>query len=81
MNSKQIYIQTRPIRLGQFLKFADMVQDGVQAKIVIANEEVTVNGKIETRRGKQLGQADIVQYRDHSCKVQYLSPPSAFDKP
>ena len=71
MNARPVSIKTQPIRLGQFLKLADMVQDGLQAKIVIQNKEVFVNGAIETRRGKQLRQGDIVSYDDFTCQVLY----------
>lgn len=55
-----IVVDSLPIRLGQFLKFADMVQDGIEAKIRIQEGEVRVNGEVETRRGKQLQHGDIV---------------------
>jgi len=71
MNIKQVYIQTRPIRLGQFMKLAEMVQDGLQAKIVIQNKEVSVNDAIETQRGKQLSQGDDVHYGELTCQVRY----------
>ena len=59
-----VLVETLPIRLGQFLKFADMVQDGIEAKIRINEGEVKVNGEIETRRGKQLQHNDIVTLFD-----------------
>ncbi len=49
------------IRLGQFLKLANFVDDGVRAKAVIQAGEVLVNGEVETRRGRQLGMGDVVQ--------------------
>ena len=73
MNVKQIVVQKKPIRLGQFLKLANMVQDGLQGKIVIQNEEVLVNNVIETRRGKQLCQGDVVHYNNLTCQVHYRS--------
>lgn len=48
------------IRLGQFLKLADMVENGAEARELIADGEVTVNGEVETRRGRQLGKGDTV---------------------
>ncbi len=59
-----ITIKKMPIRLGQFLKFADLVQDGVEAKIVILEGEVKVNDSIETRRGRKLYPKDTVVFRD-----------------
>lgn len=64
-----IVVDTLPIRLGQFLKFADMVQDGIEAKIRIQEGEVTVNGVVETRRGKQLQNNDIVSLFDMTAQV------------
>ncbi len=48
------------IRLGQLLKLADLVDTGADAKAVLAEERVTVNGEVETRRGRQLVRGDVV---------------------
>ncbi len=57
---KHIKINNLPIRFGQFLKFADLVQDGIEAKLRIQAGEVLVNGLIETRRGRKLEKNDTV---------------------
>ncbi|MGW8194004.1 MAG: RNA-binding S4 domain-containing protein [Desulforhopalus sp.] len=49
-----------PIRLGQFLKLANLVQDGLEAKILIQNGDILVNGLQEFRRGKKLYPDDTV---------------------
>ncbi|HSL40681.1 MAG TPA: RNA-binding S4 domain-containing protein [Desulforhopalus sp.] len=54
-------VKKLPIRRGQFLKLADQVQDGFEAKIRIQGGETLVNGEVETRRGRQLHQGDVVQ--------------------
>lgn len=59
-DKKHIQVTELPIRLGQFLKLADLVQDGFEAKIRIQNGEVLVNNAIETRRGKKLQRFDEV---------------------
>jgi len=59
-----VFISREPIRLGQFLKLADTVQDGLEAKIRIANGDIQVNGQIETRRGKKLIHGDMVKIDD-----------------
>lgn len=51
-----------PIRLGQFLKLANLVQDGFEAKIRIQYGEVLVNGEVETQRGKQLKAGDVITF-------------------
>lgn len=56
----KIPVKNLPIRLGQFLKLANIVQDGFEAKIRIQNGEVMVNSIIETRRGRQLKHLDKV---------------------
>ncbi len=49
------------IRLGQFLKLADLIESGAEAKAVVAEGFVLVNGEIETRRGRQLVAGDLVE--------------------
>jgi len=49
------------IRLDQFLKFNGIVQSGGQAKFVIQNGEVKVNGEVEIRRGRKLQVGDVVE--------------------
>ena len=45
-------IRDAGIRLGQFLKLADLIDQGADAKPLLATGEVTVNGEVETRRGR-----------------------------
>jgi ribosome-associated protein len=53
-------IRDDSIRLGQFLKLANLVESGADAKPVIADGAVQVNGEVETRRGRQLRPGDEV---------------------
>ena len=48
------------IRLGQFLKLADVVDQGSDAKQLLAEGAVLVNGEPEARRGRQLATGDVV---------------------
>ena len=57
---KKISVMELPIRLGQFLKLANLVQDGFEARIKIQEGEVLVNGIVEKRRGKKLLLGDTV---------------------
>lgn len=52
---------TGVIRLGQFLKLAGLVEDGVEARMLITEGDVTVNGEVETRRGRQLADGDLIE--------------------
>jgi ribosome-associated protein len=51
------------IKLDQFLKLAGVVRSGGEAKIVIQSGQVTVNGHVETRRGRKLRHGDVVVAR------------------
>lgn len=53
-------IRDTSIRLGQFLKLADLAESGTEARDLIADGEVTVNGEPENRRGRQLTRGDVV---------------------
>lgn len=56
-----VEITTKTIRLAQFLKLADAAGDGVEAKFRIVEGQITVNGEIETRRGRKLSPGDLVE--------------------
>lgn len=58
------------IRLDQFLKFNSMVATGGQAKLLIQEGSVRVNGKIETRRRRKLQVGDVVEVDDQSLVVE-----------
>lgn len=57
------------IRLGQFLKLANLIESGAEAKEVISDGLVTVNGDVETRRGRQLVVGDVISLGDASARV------------
>lgn len=57
------------IRLGQFLKLANLIDSGAEAKQVIADGLVTVNGETEIRRGRQLAVGDVVDLDGRSARV------------
>ncbi len=58
--TRVVPIRDQGIRLGQFLKLADLVDQGADAKPLLASGEVSVNGEVETRRGRQLVKGDVV---------------------
>ena len=53
-------IRDEGIRLGQFLKLAGLIDSGAEAKPLIAEGSVRVNGTVDTRRGRQLVRGDVV---------------------
>ena len=56
----EVPIRDESIRLGQFLKLANLIESGGEAKQVLAGGIVRVNGEVETRRGRQLVPGDVV---------------------
>ena len=64
-----ITIRDEFIRLGQALKLAGLVGSGVEAKSVIADGLVSVNGEADTRRGRKLREGDVVSYNGESFTV------------
>lgn len=57
----EIEIRDDVIRLGQLLKLANLVEDGSEVKELLADEAVTVDGELETRRGRQVPVGSVVE--------------------
>lgn len=58
------------IRLGQFLKFGGLLDSGGDAKEVIIDGFVQVNGEEERRRGRQLRDGDLVTFQGRTVRVR-----------
>lgn len=67
---ESIKLRDEFIKLGQALKAAGLVDSGVEAKVVILNGEVKVNGQTELQRGKKLHVGDIVSYKGTEVKIE-----------
>lgn len=65
-----IKVKEEFIKLGQALKAADLVQDGVEAKLVIQDGLVKVNNEVDTRRGRKLYPGDVVAYEGKEVKIE-----------
>lgn len=64
-----IKLREEYIKLGQALKAAGLVSSGVDAKMVIQDGLVTVNGNTELQRGKKLYDGDIVEFEGQQVKI------------
>ena len=64
-----ITIKDEFIKLGQALKAANLVEDGVEAKLVIQDGLVKVNNEVDTRRGRKLYDGDIVSFEGQEIKI------------
>ena len=64
-----VTIRDEFIKLGQALKLAGLVDSGVEAKIVIQDGQVLVNGQVECQRGKKLVNGDVVSYKGSEFQI------------
>jgi ribosome-associated protein len=67
---EEIVLRDDFIKLGQAIKAAGLVESGVEAKIVIQDGEVKVNGVVETQRGKKLFGGEVVEYNGSSILIK-----------
>ena len=58
------------IKLGQAIKAVNLVGSGVEAKFVIQDGLVKVNGQVELQRGKKLVDGDIVEFEGYTIKIE-----------
>lgn len=72
MGAKMEVIKLREeyIKLGQALKAAGLVESGVDAKFVIQDGLVKVNGSVELQRGKKLYSGDTVEYNNQTIRIE-----------
>ena len=67
---EEIILRDDFIKLGQAIKAAGLVESGVEAKIVIQDGGVKVNGVVETQRGKKLFGGEVVEYNGSSILIK-----------
>lgn len=65
-----IHLKDDYIKLGQALKAAGLVESGVDAKLVIQDGQVMVNGQVDLRRGKKLVAGDVVEFAGETIKIE-----------
>ena len=65
----EIKIRDEFIKLGQALKLAGVVEDGVEAKYAILDGLVQVNGEVDQRRGRKVYEGDVITFEDQEIKV------------
>lgn len=66
---QNLKIKDEFIKLGQALKLADLVDSGVEAKLVIQDGQVLVNGETEYQRGKKIHDGDIIEFDGSQVKI------------
>ncbi len=67
---EKVYIKDEFIKLGQAMKLAGLVGSGIEAKFVVQDGLVKVNGSVEIQRGKKLYQGDQVEYNGEVIVIE-----------
>lgn len=65
-----IKLRDEYIKLGQALKAANLVEDGVEAKLVIQDGLVKVNNEVDIRRGRKLYDGDVVSFDGRELRIE-----------
>lgn len=65
-----IHLREDFIKLGQALKAVGLAESGVEAKLVIQDGQVMVNGQVEVQRGKKLFAGDVVEFAGETIKIE-----------
>ena len=66
---EELKLRDEFIKLGQAMQAAGIVSSGIDAKMLIQDGQVTVNGEVETRRGKKLYDGDVFEFEGEEFKV------------
>lgn len=74
LRKEPLYIQTETIKLDAALKFSGIAMTGGEAKLLIENENVTVNGEICKQRGKKLNEGDFFSVNGQTFEILKEKP-------
>jgi len=67
---RDVEIRNEPVELYKILKFEGMAASGGEAKLVIEQGQVLVNGKIETRKRKKINSGDIIEFASEKICIK-----------
>lgn len=70
---RDVVISRQPVELYKILKFEAMVSSGGEAKAVIAEGAVYVNGVVETQKRKKIVAGDIIEFNGHKVQIQAVA--------
>ncbi|MFK7976678.1 MAG: RNA-binding S4 domain-containing protein [Halioglobus sp.] len=67
-----VEITREPVELYKILKFEGLVTSGGEAKLLIADGQVTVNGEVETRRRRKMHSGDVIEFRGDQLQLKLV---------
>jgi ribosome-associated protein len=71
---RTVEITRQPVELYKILKFEGMVSSGGEAKMVIDEGYVLVNGEVETRKRKKIVSGDIIEFGEDTIRILFIKP-------
>lgn len=72
---QSIEISKEPVELHKILKFEGLVPSGGEAKLVISNGMVLLNGKVETQKRKKIISGDIIEFANEKFRINLVGAP------
>ncbi len=69
---RQVDITKEPVELYKILKFEGLVATGGEAKLLIGDGQVTVNGEVETRRRRKIVDGDVIEFRGEKLQAHLV---------
>ena len=69
---RKVEITREPVELYKILKFEGLVSTGGEAKLLIGDGQVTVNGEVETRKRRKMLAGDIIEFRGDRLEVRLV---------
>lgn len=69
---RQVDITKEPVELYKILKFEGLVATGGEAKLLIGDGQVTVNGEVETRRRRMIVDGDVIEFRGEKLQAHLV---------
>ncbi len=69
---REVEITKEPVELYKILKFEGMASSGGEAKLVIEQGQVVVNGTVETRKRKKIISGDIIEFQNEKIHIQLI---------
>jgi ribosome-associated protein len=70
---KEIELSKEPVELYKILKYEGLAQSGGEAKAMVADGQVSVNGDVETRKRRKIVAGDIIDFNDMKFKTRLVS--------
>ncbi|MEH6589019.1 MAG: RNA-binding S4 domain-containing protein [Halioglobus sp.] len=70
---RRVEINKEPVELYKILKFEGLVTTGGEAKLLIADGQVSVNGEIETRKRRKIVDGDTIKFGEEKMQVRLAS--------